>query len=324
MDDEFIVKKRIKLIQQSFGTSLVDRDGINISVSCVNEKCSTFGKPAKKKLVIRVDNEFYHCWVCGLKGKGLSRFFARYKPRFGAAAKELFKHHIQEAEEEVVPPVYLPEGFTLLAALPKRADPDLKACRKYLLDRGLTLSDLWYFKVGSDTKGKYRRRVIIHSFDADGKLNYFTARTIDGDTTRKYVNARVKRTEIIFNEINIDWSEPLTIVEGPFDLIKANQNCTCLLGSSLADRHALFQQIVKNKTDVILCLDPDANVKLHKIAANLSKFGVNVKMIEIDGFDDVGEMPPGHFETLLNTAVQWNEMHRLRSLISGIKSGSLI
>ena len=100
MDDELIIKKRIKLIQQSFGTSLVDRDGINISVSCVNEKCSTFGKPAKKKLVIRVDNEFYHCWVCGLKGRGLSRFFSRYKPRYASAAKEYLSNMFKKLRKK--------------------------------------------------------------------------------------------------------------------------------------------------------------------------------------------------------------------------------
>ena len=61
-----------------------------------------------------------------------------------------------------------------------------------------------------------RRRVIIPSFDSEGFLNYFTARAID-ESTRKYVNPKVKRTDIIFNELNVDWKKELVIVEGPFD-----------------------------------------------------------------------------------------------------------
>ena len=62
---------------------------------------------------------------------------------------------------------------------------------------------------------------------------------------------------IIFNELNIDWSKELTIVEGPLDLIKTNDNATCLLGSSLTEDMLLFQKIVANKTNIKLALDSD-------------------------------------------------------------------
>lgn len=324
MDETLLLRKRVKLIQRAFGTSLVDRDGLNVSVCCVNKSCSSFGREAKKKLILRVDNEFYHCWICGLRGRGLAYFFSKYKPNFAASAKELFEKKVSEAEKEAAPVVELPEGFTLLATLTKDSDPDLKACRNYLLRRGLRHRDLWYFKFGGTKKGRFRRRVIIPSFDCDGHLNYFTARAIDDDVTRKYMNPNVKRSEIIFNEMNIDWSEPLTLVEGPFDLVKANQNATCLLGSTLSQRHVLFQQIAKNKTDVILALDHDAQKKTHKIASDLSRFGISVKILNFREYDDVGEMPVGYFDSIIKNAEEWNDMQRLMSLIGGIKSGSLI
>ena len=104
------------------------------------------------------------------------------------------------------------------------------------------------------------------------------------------MNPRVKRSEVIFNEINIDWSEELTIVEGPFDLMKSNQNATCLLGSTLNQRHALFKKIVANKTPVLLALDPDASKKTQDIATLLYSFDIAVKVLDIYPYDDVGEM----------------------------------
>ena len=324
MSDDLIIKKRVRFVQKVFGTSLLDRDGVNVAVSCVNEKCNSYGIPSKKKLTLRVDNEFYHCWVCGYRGKGLGWFFKKHHPRYQSEAAALFEKRVVEIEEDVLPAVELPEGFILLATLRKDADPDMRACRKYLLSRGFSQRELWYFKAGAVSKGRYRRRIIIPSFDSEGVLNYFTGRAIDSESGRKYLNPRVKRSEIIFNEINIDWNEELTIVEGPFDLMKANQNATCLLGSTLSESHLLFKRIVGNKTPVVLALDPDAEKKMCNIASLLSSFDVPVRILKIKEFSDVGEMPLGHLGELLHSAQQWNEMDRLRALISTIKSGSLI
>jgi hypothetical protein len=324
MSDDHLIRKRVNLIQRAFGTSIMDRDGVNVAVGCVNKNCSSFEKPAKKKLTLRVDNEFYHCWVCGLRGRGLTRFFKIYKPRYFDAASSIFEKRVAEKEEEVLPAITLPDNFRMLVTIGSSADPDLKACRNYLLSRGFSQKDLWYFRLGAVSSGRYRRRIIIPSFDSEGFLNYFTARSIDAEAGRKYINPRVKRSEIIFNEMNIDWTRELTIVEGPFDLMKANQNCTCLLGSSLSEKHFLFKRIVQNKTPVVLALDPDASKKTQDIARLLSSFDVDVKVLDVTPYDDVGEMPLGEFDKMLPTAKQWTEMDRLMSMISKIKSGSLI
>ena len=324
MSDDLTIKKRVRFIQKVFGTALLDRDGVNVAVGCVNEKCHSYGIASKKKLTLRVDNEFYHCWVCGYRGKGLARFFKKHRPRYQAEASTLFEKRIAEIEEEVLPAVELPEGFTLLGALRRDSDPDIRACRNYLMNRGFTQKELWYFKAGAVAKGRYRRRVIIPSFDSDGSLNYFTGRSIDADAGRKYLNPRVKRSDIIFNELNIDWTKELSIVEGPFDLMKATQNATCLLGSSLSEHHMLFKRIVGNQTPVVLALDPDAVTKTYDVAALLSSFDVSVRILKIEDFSDVGEMPLGHFSELLHSAQPWDEMDRLRALISTIKSGSII
>lgn len=323
MSEDLLIKKRVSLIRKAFGDVLLDRDGINVAISCVNKKCSTFSKPHKKKLCLRVDNEFYHCWVCGYRGKGLARFFKYYAHRHSATAALLFEKQLKEKAEEVEERIALPSGFKLLAEVSNHDDPDLKACRNYAIQRGLTEKQLWYFRIGAVSSGSLRRRVIIPSFDEVGFINYYTARSIDR-STRKYVNPKVKRSEIIFNEININWSDELVLVEGPFDLAKSVYNSTCLLGSTLTQHHMLFNSIVKNKTPVILALDPDAKQKTQKIASLLSSFDVDVKTLDISPYGDIGEMPLGVLKDMLPLAKPWTINDRLLSLISTIKSGSIL
>ena len=322
MSEDLLIKKRIKLIRNAFGDILLDRDGVNAAISCVNKKCSTYGKKHKKKLCLRVDNEFYHCWVCGHRGKGLARFFRMHAPRYASNAAEIFEKQLKEREVEQER-ITLPERYTLLAAHADRLDPDIRAVKRYVMSRGVTEKQMWYFRMGAVSSGRLRRRVIIPSFDSTGHLNYYTARSID-EEARKYVNPKVKRSDIIFNQLNIDWSKRLVLVEGPFDLVKSVQNSTCLLGSSLGENHLLFQEIVRNKTPVTLALDPDAHLKAQKIATLLHSYDIDVRSLDISPYDDVGDMPIGEMNKLLPSAKEWTPNDRLRSLISTIRSGSLI
>ena len=66
---------------------------------------------------------------------------------------------------------------------------------------------------------------------AEAYLNYFVTRTYDNDW-RKYLNPKASR-DIVFNHLYLDFDEPLTIVEGVFDAIKAGENSVPLLGSTI-------------------------------------------------------------------------------------------
>jgi len=314
----------VKLVCRAFPDSYVDRDGVNVSIGCLNRKCKTYGGGAKKKLCLRVDSEIYHCWVCGLKGKGLARFFKIYKPNYYHEAKGVFEQRLkrQEDVEEVV--ITLPERFQLLGTLTSRSDPDLKAALNYLRSRGISDGDVWRYRLGATSKGSYRRRVIMPSFNSDGDLTFFTGRSIDEQNRRKYMNPKVPRGKVIFNEFLIDWKLALTIVEGPFDLLKANNNCTALLGSTMSIKDELFQNIVKNKTPVILALDSDAVTKRDQIAELLVSYDIAVYYIKLGEFSDVGEMSKEQFSSALKSKHLWGKTDKLMSLIGSIKSGSLI
>ena len=150
------------------------------------------------------------------------------------------------------------------------------------------------------------------------------ARSIDPANKLKYLNAKVPKKSVIFNEINIDWSKELTIVEGPMDLIKCDPNATCLLGSHLSEEYALFQKIVKNSTPVLLALDPDMKLKTQEYAKKFSSYGVPVRVLGLGDFADVGEMSKNEFLTAKADAHSWKTEDRLYQLIDSINSGSIL
>jgi DNA primase len=311
---------RLKFLSGVLGTGYLGKDGLNASFKC--PKCSN---SEKFKFVIKLDDEKWHCWVCGLKGRKISSLLKRFSKEsvrkwielFGTVEQKKYIDDPQEEEEKLD----LPENFVPLIA--NNYDPDYKAVLKYLENRGIDEQKIWRYRIGTSTRGKCRRRAVITSYDFEGNLNYWTARAISSDATVKYVNPRVERRDVIFNEIDIDWTKELTIVEGPFDLMSIGGNSTCLLGSSLSNSHALFQRIVGNQTPVVLALDKDVRKKAHEIAKLLFTHDIQIKFLDTGEYNDVGEMPEEELLKAKEKATYWNPNDRLFHLIRNISSGSM-
>ena len=318
------VSNRLRFVKSVFGKTKLANDGINVAVSC--PACN---KPSeKKKFSINLQTWQCHCWVCDLKSKTLlpvlKKFFSindvnEYRDRFlNEKASGGIKTEPKKEEE-----LKLPANFCLLADSTNSKDPDVRAVLSYLRKRGITERDLWYFRIGTSRSGRHRRRAIIPSFDKYGDLNYFSSRGIDSDSI-KYINARANKRNVIFNDINIDWSKPLTIVEGPFDLISCNPNSTCILGSTLTEDYLLFRSIITNKTPVILCLDSDVIKKTFKIARRLEEYGCSVKIVSLPGDRDVGDLTKKEFLEIQKTAEPYDRNLDIKRRIRGLRSGSII
>ena len=317
---------KVKLLTSAFGNGVVSRDGEDIAFRCPS--CTKSGS-SKKKLAIKVDSGLYHCWVCGLSGKRIDSLFRKFAPhllpdlkKIGDWSRSNRKSDIEDVAD--IPKLKIPDGFVLLGTSLVSRDPDVKETISYCRRRGLSIKDLWYFKLGTCKSGRFRRRVIFPSFDSDGCLNYYTARSIDPESKMKYINAGVAKKTVLFNDLNIDWSKPLTLVEGPFDLTKSTFNSSCLLGSHLPEDSVLFRKIVKNKTPVNLALDPDAIQKSHNIAKLLTSYDINVSMVTVPKGKDVGDLTRKTFRSLVENRLAWKSDDRLKILISKIKTGSLI
>lgn len=320
----FTQGQAISFIERVFGDGIISNGGMNISVLCPRCKSRKPLGYSKKKLVIKTDDFKCHCWVCGLKAPSiypiLNKFFKHstdeFLHAFGESVLVAGLHDsmgILEDEKQIT----LPPECKVLAFHQK----EYRQHTRYLLqDRGLLESDLYRWKVLVSEHPDYRNRVIIPSFDAEGDLNYFTARKIfEKAKGVKYKNPEVDRKSIVFNELNVNWKEPLIIVEGPFDLLKVADNATCLLGSDLTEEYLLFQRICENNTPVILSLDRDAKSKEQKAAKLLSRYNVQVKLLEIpEEYEDIGDLPPGRFHDLIGSAKLYSRIETLKDKINSI------
>ena len=308
------------ILIKAFGTGELSRDGINYSVRCPDCKDS---RREKRKLAVRLDDARYHCWVCGIKGTNVRRLIAKYRPDLVDKIENVrfFKNENQEIQEETM--LSLPKGSQLLGAC-KLLDPDIKATFKYLQKRGLAKSDILRWRILVCPVGEFRRKVIIPSFDIEGNINYYVARTIDNHNKIKYRNAKVSKEKVIFNEIDLRWDQEMNLVEGVFDAIKCPENTVPILGSSLPKRSRLYQMIAKHQTSCIVSLDPDLKTKAFKIAHLLHSAGCDVKVAFADEGRDLGDLNKGKARSILSCAQPYSNMMRISHKISALRTGSTL
>jgi hypothetical protein len=315
--------QKLSFLKGVFGKYELDRKQENAIFTC--PACGT--GTSKKKFYINLTTWQCHCWSCNIKGKTILPILRKHGTRDDVS---LFMNHLgikqrnlEENTQIENERVRLPDEFLLLADNMTSMDPDIKSCIKYLYSRGLTEKDLWRYRLGTSRSGRFRRRIIFPSFDIDGILNFFVTRAIDRDVRRKYINSNVNKKLIVFNEIDIDWSSQISLVEGPFDMVKAGENSTCILGSSLSPDYFLFSKIISNRSSVLLCLDSDMKDKEQKIAKLLSSYGCDVKILSVEGFSDVGEMTREEFSKRKKSAKPWSHNEMIKMRIGSLRSGSL-
>lgn len=310
-----MIKKKIKILYNIFGDYHKSRD--EFLFHC--PKCNHH----KKKLSINLDKDKYKCWVCDYRGNTISRLVRRWgsfsqqqnwselTSDFNPTAFENLFSDIEEVEEKQT--IDLPSEFNTLAT--NNGSLTSLPAKKYLRTRGVNKEDILKWKIGFCSHGEFKDRIIIPSFDADGDLNFFIARSYSGDW-KKYKNPRVSKN-IIFNELYVDWTSDLTIVEGVFDAIIAG-NSVPILGSTLSEKHKLFEKIVENDTPVYVALDPDAESKALKLIQKLIQYDVEVYKVKIEPYNDVAEMSKEEYQKRKSEAILMNSNSYLDYSISSI------
>jgi DNA primase len=201
-------------------------------------------------------------------------------------------------EKEALQTIELPEGFVSLANnhLPYSAQRPLE----YLRDRGVSKKDIRLWKIGYCDSGRYGGRIIVPSFNISGDASYFVSRSYVGHR-RKYLNPSIGKN-FIFNELYIDWDEPVIIVEGIFDAIVAGTNAIPILGSTLRPESKLFQALAVNDTPVYIALDKDAEKKTGHMIKNMLQYNMEVYKIDTTTVEDVGSMQRDQFKLAVNRA----------------------
>lgn len=267
-----------------------------------------FCKHHKKKMSVNFSINSYKCWVCDARGKNIYRLvrkFGNYQQRqkylelqgrLDLSEFDSLFNQLNNVEEQQV--IDLPEEFISLCN--KRLPLSSKEPLDYLKSRGITQKEILKWKIGYCKGGKYGGRIIIPSLNNEGNCNYFIARSYVGHY-RRYLNPPCGR-DIIFNELNVDWDEPIILVEGVFDAIVAGDNSVPILGSTLREKSKLFQALVINDSMVYVALDPDAEKKAQYIIRSILQYDLEVKKVNISRYEDIGSMSKQSFSKKLEEA----------------------
>ena len=265
----------------------------------------------KKKLQVNLDTQRWHCWVCDSKGRSIQsllrklnvdiRDLNRLKDIYGEDDYTLVE------KDEYVAKLQLPSEFKQLHFKPKGFQPEYNQALNYLKERGITQADIVKYNIGYCSEGLYFGRIIVPSYDENGDLNYFIARSYYKEERMKYKNPPVNRDVIVF-ENQINWNEPITLVEGVFDSFSVKRNCIPLLGKFLLSK--LKNKIIeKGVKEVTILLDSDAITDSTKHTDYFIKNGINVKNIIPTG-KDAGDMGFKAVSELLKGATQtgWDDL----------------
>ena len=240
----------------------------------------------KKKLQVNTETQKWHCWVCNKGGHKIGILLRKInapKQIISDVLKILgdYRSVSKEKEEITQYDVSLPNCYKPLWK--KSNDPLYKNAIFYLKNRGITETDILRYSIGYCTSNGYSNRIIIPSYDADGKLNYFIARDMFPNSKLKYKNPPMSKDTVCF-ELFINWKEPIVLVEGAFDAISVRRNVIPLLGKFPSK--TLVKRLVEKKVKTIyVALDEDAKKDAIKLSKFLMDYGISTYLLDMDGKD---------------------------------------
>lgn len=269
------------LVEAYFGPGKKDRNTNDYTFNC------PFCKHHKPKLVINVESGIYNCWTCHPPTKGANLAFLlksiKAHPDHVNEMKSYFssRNKVEEVSTEEV--VSLPKEYKPLYD-PSDSSFDKKRALAYLKSRGIMQDDVKRYNIGYCSLGRYRDRIIVPSYDSRGVLNYFVARSMDKNSTRKYDAPSCKKGSIVGLENLINWKVPVIICEGVFDAIAIKRNAVPLFGKTITK--ALMEKLVDSQVKTVyLALDKDALKEALDHSQKLLNYGKEVYLLDLEGKD---------------------------------------
>ncbi len=260
--------------------------------ACAEDK-GLIDTDGKHNLEINYFKNRFNCWACGKTNHmhgPIEKLVKRYGTKHNLADFMLIKPEEEEIEEYLDNikrdrVIALPEEFRLLKDS-NETHPRYKWAMYYLRQRGITDEIIDKYNIGFVSEGLYRDRIIIPSYDSNGILNFFIARSFNDRIKPKYLNPSVEKQDLIFNEKLLNYDATIFLVEGAFDHIVI-PNSVPLLGKVLHPKLKL-ELLEKANADVVIVLDDDAlkDAKAIKRELNIDRLEGRVKLCVLpEGYD---------------------------------------
>lgn len=257
------------------------------------------------KMAVNTKLGVYKCWVChesdGTYGSIKKLLSVLGGKTIWERAKKLgisFKVDKSRVVHINTEKVELPKGFTRFEDSNSNLMVHKEGWNYLTKQRKLSPETIFKHQMGYTTyksesfDDNFTNRVIIPSYDKNGELNYFTARSWLPYSKMRYKNPDVPRETIIFNEHLINWDGTVYIVEGPLDHVVVH-NSIPLQGKDIHD--VLIQTLMDRCTGhVVILLDGEDKVwnTAKKIYSkiNIGKLYGRVKIIKLRDGLDIGEV----------------------------------
>jgi DNA primase len=245
-----------------------------------------FCKHHKPKLEIDPKTGFYHCWTCepATKGRNLVSLLKKVQatPAQITEMRSYFPGGKGEVDDKQYEVVELPKEFVSLTKSSTKLT--YRQAKSYITSRGITDTDVVKYNIGYCETGKYKNSIIIPSYDARGRINYFISRSFERDPGRKYNAPSCNKNQLVGLEYFINWKVPVVLCEGIFDAIALKRNAIPLFGKTIPE--ALMMKLVQSDVKTVyLALDNDAFKSSIKYAQQLIDLGKDVYLIELEGKD---------------------------------------
>ena len=212
----------------------------------------------KGNLEINYHQHVFKCWSCAeineMKGP-LGKLIDQYGNKKQKKVYSVFKPEDQTVKEVKKPKIKLPESYIRIFDSSEKY-PVRRQAYTYLKNRGITDYMITKYQIGFCDKGSHIGRIVVPSFDKEGELNYYIARSWDSHTKAKYKNPDYEKDKIIFNESIINWKKDIFLVEGVFDGFFLD-NSIPMLGKYMSE--LLFNTIYERaRGEITIGLDGDA------------------------------------------------------------------
>ncbi len=279
----------------------------------------------KFNLAYNSTNFIFKCWKCkysGFVGNLISEFgkesdqqrFKLLMPSYTNKNINIFRK--PEINYDLItcelPDGYLPLNYTRDTALYKLAYEYATVVRK------ITPQQIDKYKIGYTESGSRKYRIILPSYNASHKINYYEARSYMQSPKMAYYKPKSPHVQdIIFNELYVNWDLPIYIVEGVFDSLRI-PNSIPLLGKGISP--LLISRLLKHNSKTILCLDKDAFKDSVQIYDKLLSLGLDVFFINLANQKDVSglfeEFGKSAISSLLKTATKLDTTFRLTKILN--------
>jgi DNA primase len=245
-------------------------------------------KHKNAKLMVNVKTGNYNCFTCHPKTTGKTPVSLLKK--IGApteAVIEMKGYFVNDntivINEEEIKPVQLPKEFISLIDV---SDTSLEKRQAvvYLKKRGVSSIDIVKYNIGYCKTGRYRNKIIIPSYNSNGRVNYFIARSFENEPKLKIDSPECKKSDLIGFEYYINWQTPIILCEGIFDAMAIKRNAIPLFGKTIS-KALMIKLLQPGVRTVYLALDDDAIKESVDHAQKLLDLGKDVYIIKLDGKD---------------------------------------